>query len=65
MPSLKILLSDERLKISKERLAICETCEFFVNKTTKCEKCGCFMEYKSLMLSQECPIGKWGKEGNN
>jgi hypothetical protein len=49
-----------RKDISEERLSICRTCDFFNQTSTRCSKCGCFMEYKSLLLYVDCPIGKWG-----
>lgn len=58
IPILKTAFT-ERKRISDERLTICNSCEHYIKKTTKCEKCGCFMEYKTLFLNSECPIGKW------
>lgn len=49
-----------RKAIAEERLEICRTCEFFNKKSTRCSKCGCFMEYKAMMPYVDCPIGKWG-----
>lgn len=47
--------------LAKQRLSICEGCEFFqVTKT--CEKCGCFMPLKTKLAIAECPIGKWSRE---
>lgn len=51
-----------RAAVSKKRIAICDDCEFYDKRIKKCEKCGCFMEYKTLMMSSSCPINKWGKE---
>jgi hypothetical protein len=48
-----------RKAISEDRLEICRTCEHFIAHNAKCSKCGCFMEYKSLLPYVECPIGKW------
>jgi len=28
----------------------------------RCTKCGCFVEFKTLMMETKCPIGKWGPE---
>ena len=55
-------LFTRRSNVSKKRLEICQTCEHFVQRTSKCEKCGCFMEYKSHMMSSKCPIDKWKEE---
>lgn len=51
-----------RKSISEERLKICKTCEHFRERGAKCEKCGCFMEYKTMLMSVSCPINKWGPE---
>ena len=48
-----------RKETSAERLSICKVCDKYIHKTSKCMECGCFMEYKSLILSAKCPLGKW------
>jgi hypothetical protein len=49
--------------VSKEehetRYKTCESCEFFVAKSKRCYKCGCYMPIKTTWRSQKCPIGKW------
>ena len=60
MPILKTMFT-QRFKISEERLAICHKCEHFEKDGARCKKCGCFMDYKTLMHHAECPIGKWHK----
>lgn len=52
----------KRYRIQEKRLGVCNSCEHFVKNTTKCKLCGCMISYKSLIMSAECPIGKWGKE---
>ena len=55
------LVPDE---IQRERLAICQSCEWFDSLKTKCNKCGCYMEIKSWLASVECPLEKnkkWNK----
>lgn len=54
-------LFTRRAKISKDRLDICAKCEYFEPKRSKCTKCGCFMDYKTMIMAAECPIGKWQK----
>lgn len=49
-------------KLSDERLSICGQCEYLEHKRMKCTKCGCYMEFKSLLPGAECPIGKWSKK---
>lgn len=43
----------------ESRFAACKTCEFFIPDTERCSKCGCFMEYKTRLRGQKCPVGKW------
>lgn len=52
--------------VSKERLAICDTCVFHSkNHTTilrpdaHCTDCGCNLEAKSKCLACSCPKSKW------
>lgn len=42
---------------AQERLAICKACPFYKLRT--CTKCGCFMPFKTKLLGQSCPEGKW------
>ena len=42
-----------------ERFEICKSCEFFVNSSQRCMKCGCYMPIKTGWRSQKCPVGKW------
>jgi len=39
------------------RLKVCHGCEHF--DAPRCTLCGCFMNFKTTLLSSECPIGKW------
>lgn len=49
-------------EIAEQRMSICTNCEFFKESTNQCDKCGCFMKYKTKLKFCECPIGKWKKE---
>lgn len=42
-----------------ERIEICNSCEQLTEKLRRCRKCGCFMDIKTWMAEQECPLGKW------
>jgi len=44
-------------QIKNKRLKICKSCYFFENN--KCQKCGCFTNFKTRLISSKCPIGKW------
>lgn len=51
----------DRFKVSNERLKHCESCEHFEKRTSRCDKCGCFMNFKTLIPGSSCPLGKWEK----
>lgn len=57
MESSGLKVSDE---IQKERFDICLACPKLYKPTRTCKLCGCFMQIKTYMANQECPIGKWG-----
>lgn len=45
--------------MKKNRLEICDNCEFFIRDHKRCGKCGCFVEVKAKWESNHCPVGKW------
>ena len=48
--------------VQDNRLAICSRCIFYeltVLNMKQCRKCGCFLEAKTQILEQKCPVGKW------
>ena len=53
---------NKRQIIASERMAICQKCEHYIELTSQCKKCGCFMKIKTQMLGQKCPIDKWKRE---
>jgi hypothetical protein len=59
MVKLRTLFS-KRFEISEQRLEICRSCEYLLERFDQCDKCGCFMNAKTLFMDSECPIGKWG-----
>jgi hypothetical protein len=48
-------------QMSADRMEICNKCEHLDKTLYTCNKCGCFMKAKTLLVNSECPIGKWGK----
>jgi hypothetical protein len=61
-----IFSSDEKIEnMSKERMKICEECEFHSkhHKTKRpdvhCTNCGCTLAAKTRSESSKCPINKW------
>lgn len=43
--------------VIKERQAICKGCEYMHDN--RCSKCGCWLQYKSILRAERCPVGKW------
>jgi hypothetical protein len=43
----------------EQRLAICNSCEWFNKRLAKCRKCGCFMHLKTTLRRAKCPMDKW------
>ena len=43
------------------RLAVCAECEFMIAAENRCSKCGCNLDAKAAMRSQQCPLGKWSR----
>ena len=41
------------------RFKICQSCEWFDQDQTRCQKCGCYVKLKSQLMSSHCPVGKW------
>lgn len=50
-------LVDEKTK--QERLTQCKTCHYYRDGWCSHESCGCYLEAKTKIASQECPIGRW------
>lgn len=48
--------------VANKRMQICHSCPHFVQSTSQCAKCGCFMSAKTRLSQSQCPVGKWGKE---
>lgn len=46
-------------ELIESRLKICNECEWFNKRLTKCRKCGCFMKLKTTLLEAKCPIERW------
>ena len=64
----KIFTKEHVEEVARERIIICNACEF-IGKTNKaclmpgtapcCSICGCCLELKIRSLSSDCPKGKW------
>lgn len=55
------ILSLEKIDqdISNARLDICRDCPLFVNYTSQCSQCGCFMPTRVEFKDSTCPTNKW------
>lgn len=42
-----------------KRKRICQTCQHLVKMTRQCGKCLCFIDLKTRMIDQTCPMDKW------
>jgi recombinational DNA repair protein RecR len=51
-------------EIADKRMSICKQCEH-LKAFNRCDICGCFMDGKTLILSESCPIDKWKEEQIN
>jgi hypothetical protein len=47
-------------EVVDHRLAYCDPCEH--NKLGICKKCGCFIQGKTRIANQRCPLSYWGPE---
>jgi len=45
--------------LAAARFEICQSCEWFRQKSQTCKKCGCFMKLKTTLENATCPMGKW------
>lgn len=45
--------------IAKNRLSICESCEYFIKLTHQCNQCGCIMPLKVKLENATCPKNFW------
>lgn len=49
-------------EVQKQRLLICSVCDQLDTATARCTECGCFVQIKSKVTTEECPLGKWGED---
>lgn len=59
------LMTGQKLGANEEqqrvRLETCKGCEFFRASDERCahKHCGCRLKYKTRLLAERCPAGKW------
>jgi len=44
--------------VRRERLNICNSCEF-LTKERLCTQCACYVDEKTGLMNQFCPLRKW------
>jgi len=44
------------------RLKTCNKCQYFMQSTQQCNRCGCFMFMKARLAATKCPENKWENE---
>lgn len=46
---------------AEQRLAICRACPRMViqDSVERCSACGCYLNYKTALSQEKCPLGKW------
>lgn len=42
-----------------DRLTICKDCKHFDDVKWSCKKCGCYLDKKAKMNTENCPDDKW------
>jgi hypothetical protein len=47
-----------------DRWRVCRTCDR-LDSLFRCRECGCFMKAKVKLSNSECPVGKWGRQGDS
>lgn len=53
-----------RKKVAEERLEICKSCPHYYARISKCNQCGCIVDYKAMIMSSKCPLDKWKEHGD-
>ena len=46
-------------EVAQHRIEICNSCEFLLEITRNCKKCGCFVDVKTKISHTSCPVKKW------
>ena len=55
------LIATTSSDIQSERIEICNSCDRLTKRARQCKECGCFVDLKTWLGDQECPLGKWHK----
>lgn len=57
----KYILFGDRTTIDEyiNRLSICKKCIYFDDEKWACKKCGCYLDKKAKMNTENCPDDRW------
>ena len=58
---IKYVIFGQRVNIDNyiHRLSVCKNCKHFDNEKWSCKICGCFLDKKAKMNTENCPDDKW------
>lgn len=45
--------------LTNTRMNICIDCDKLIKVTKQCNECFCFVQAKTKIKNQQCPLGKW------
>lgn len=48
--------------VRNARLTVCHSCDRFDPKKNRCSECGCYVNGKTKLATERCPLGKWPGE---
>lgn len=46
-------------ELQEKRSSICSKCPHYIEKTSSCEQCGCYIPNKIKKPTENCPLQKW------
>lgn len=56
----KVILGQQpAANLTRMRKNVCNVCPSLLKMTRTCKECFCFVDLKTAMLNQSCPLDKW------
>lgn len=54
----------KEITFTEKRRAVCNSCEYLITVigAKVCDKCGCSIWAKTMLVNAKCPENKWEKE---
>ena len=59
LKKLKVITRIFSNTLYKDRITICNSCDFYRQWAKQCKVCKCFMPLKARLTTTSCPMGKW------